>query len=648
MSKFLRFARLAIIGLLSLELTYVGASALFLNTSLFARALGMMDTTDTHVRVTGGWSPYPGKVIARGLLIAIRDPNVEIDVRLRSLAVPFEPADLFRRRLTVGGLRVGSVQASVRSRTPRERARWMREHPDPRAGRPPPDWVIEERRRTRWAIRVPALTLERVDPIELGDQKFTSEMRIDGGFELHTGVEAEVFPTTVRFANGVWPAGLSNLSGEVTARFHRFNVAKTSGSEVFRYLDASARFSGRTENFDYLNLTLRSLNGFGITRGRTDFLAEVIVRAGELQPGSRFETPPDGELLLQGPTVSVRGPGFIRWWVPEREDASRLLFSMKRTEGTATLSSLKLDASALRLKAEARISGLDLRRPFTGLTGNLEIRGGRYTVESRPSPNEPPTAVRWKASGRVDGALAGAAAESDPSARRLADTEGVKITVERGSLRVPLKTARGTPTSLQVRGDLRIGGRRLILTREAVFPPAVLDLRFADARLKERNRSIRVRFASNGARYVRGETGQRTWTGLARMRILGVNEGLDRLRDSGALSAPLRIAAEANQVDAHVAWDLRPGYVRLRADRIESDGSWSGEGAIASEAGGHWVGLMSVKLLGLPVGISVGPKGIEWKIDPGLVARGGAAQAASIVPVKSGPPAAAPSPTARP
>jgi hypothetical protein len=596
-----------ILVVLVAEALYAASVVIFLNTPLFALATGMQNETETHVRARGAWSIVPGRVYAREVLVAIRDPNVKIDVRLRRARIPFSISALFRKRFVVDGLVVPRVEVDVHLRSEKERRRYLAEHPDPKRHLEPTDAEIAEMKATKWIVRIPRLRLELVDPIAFGENSFRGQTTIEGGFELQPGVEAEIFPTRVRFANGKWDETLSNLQGEATVRFHRFSAPRVSGNAVFDYVDADVKAAGRTESLQFVNLTLRSLEGFGFTNGHTDFASEIIVRRGRLRPKSYFQTP-DGALELRNPTFFLRGNGFVRWRIEKDDGTSQLLFLLRDGKTRADLADTRVQGGADRIAVEARIYGVDLKNPFTGLTGGLSVSKGHYEIHSvRGMP--------WNAIGKVEGSIAGLTEGAAlPATARAAD--GLRVTIDRSHFGVPFPG--GRPLPVAAKGKLKISGQTLVLTRRSTLPSVALDLLVAKEPGAKDNREwkpARLTLRTDGARRTLGVAGTH-WSGAARLRVRGLNEILDQLQDAKLLSKTLRVAADARRLDAKLSWEVRPTRTNFRADSITTDGTWSATAELGRQNDGKWLGLIDAKVLGVPIGVALAPNQTEWKILP--------------------------------
>jgi hypothetical protein len=596
-----------ILVVLIAEALYAAGVVVFLNTPLFALATGMQDETETHIRARGAWSIIPGRLYAREILVAVRDQNVKVDVRLRGARVPFSLTALLKKRFQVEGLVVPRVEVKVHLRTERETRQYLAEHPDPFRHVELTDAQIAEKKAKGWTVSIPKLRLELVDPVAFGKDSFRGQTTIEGGFELQPGVEAEIFPTRVRFANGKWNQTLSNLQGEAIVRFHRFSAPRTSGSKVFSYVDADVSAAGRTENFQFVNLTLRSLEGFGFTNGHTDFASELIVRRGRLRPKSYFQTP-DGALELRNPTFFLRGNGFVRWRIEKDDGTSQLLFLLRNGKTRTELGDTRIQGSAERIAAEAQIYGVDLQNPFTGLTGGLSVTRGNYEIHSTRG-------MPWNAIGKIEGSIAGLTeGASLPATARAAD--GLRVTIDRSHFGVPFPG--GRPLPVAAKGKLKISGQTLVLTRRSTLPSLDLDLLVAKepgAKDDREWRPARLRLRSDGARRTQGAAGS-YWSGAGSLRIRGLNEILDQLQDAKLLSKTLRVAADARRLDAKLSWEVRPTRSNFRADSITTDGTWSATGELGRQNDGKWLGLIDAKVLGVPVGIALAPNQTEWKILP--------------------------------
>jgi hypothetical protein len=173
---------------------------------------------------------------------------------------------------------------------------------------------------------------------------------------------------------------------------------------------------------------------------------------------------------------------------------------------------------------------------------------------------------------------------------------------------------------LSAKGRVKISGKTLVLTRGATLPSVDVDLLVAKEPRpgsKEDWRPSRLTLRTDGARRKSDGTGKPFWSGRGTLRIRGLNEVLDQLRDADLLSKTLRVAADARRLDAKLSWEVRPTRSIFRADSITTDGTWSASGELGRQNDGKWLGLIDAKVLGVPVGVALAPGQTEWKILPG-------------------------------
>ncbi len=586
----------------AIYVVYVVAVAAILNTPLFAQLTGMTDEKATHLKFSMAYSFIPGKIHVGKVLLALREPGVDLDVHLRGSEIDLELEALTRKELRIRRLDTPRMHVLLRTKkAPKEKAADRKEIS-----------AEEEKHRqaTRWKLWITGIDLRGFEAIEFDQRKLEGEIRIQGGFFLQPGTIAEIFPTSLTVREGRWNGDIEKISLDLLASFDRFAGPRTDGAEVFDYLDAKVSGTGVAQSLDLLNLTLRTLEGY--TFGKTqaaNLKTEILVKKGVIQPGSHFRAEKT-EVRFDSPTFDFVGTGDAIWEVGEKPDESELRLELTNAKTEIRLSEKQtLKGSIRRVSGNARLRGLTLADPFSGLAGKIRITDGNVSVGTdRPAKGAAKsTDAEFALAARLRGELTAIAGKIEsnwiPRGR-----SNLKVWIDRSRIAIPdLGIIRGN-------GLVAVSVKPIdFRTYEAEFPSLqfdysgkIADQYSFDFRWRS-NRSTR-RFPSAGDR-------PGNFEGQGLLEISKVNEILKFLSDSDKIPKLAAVALGATEMRAAIEWDFTEAEKWLRTKEVDSNGIWKGWGAVIftdQETRGAFEG----RVAGIPIGIGLGGPDVRFKLLP--------------------------------
>lgn len=581
---------------------YVVGVAAFLNTPLFAHLTRMKDKDSTHLRFSMAYSFIPGKVHVGKVLFALREPGVDIDVHLGDSEIELDLEALIRKELRIHRLDTSRMHVGVRSKKA-----------PPTKPEDKKEISLEEekhRQANRWKLWITGIDLRGFESIDFNRQKLEGEIRIQGGFFLQPGTIAEIFPVSLTVREGRWNGDIEKINLDLLASFDRFAGPRTDGSKIFDYFDAKLSGSGVAQSLDLLNLTLRTLEGYTFGRTQaTNLRTEIVVKKGVIQPGSHFRAEKT-EVRFDSPTFDFVGTGDAVWEVGNKPNESELRVRLADAKTDIRLSDKQtLKGSIARVSADARLRGLTLADPFSGLAGKLAIRDGKVSVGiDRPVKGAAVSSdAEFALAARIRGELTAVAGKIEsswiPRGR-----SSLKIWIDRSRIAIP------DLGKIQGNGLIAISVKPIdFRTFEAEFPSLQFDY---SGKIEDRysfdfrwrsSRSIR-RFPGSGKR-------PGNFEGQGLLEISKVDEILKFLSDTDKIPKLAAVALGASEMRAAIEWDFTEAEKWLRTKEVDSNGIWKGWGSVIfsdQETRGAFEG----RVAGIPIGIGLGGPNVRFKLLP--------------------------------
>jgi hypothetical protein len=593
--------RIFIFGPLAAYLFYVAAIAATLNTSLFSKITGMENPEETNLTFSAAWSAIPGVIHVRDIRLSVREPTVDIDIDLRGAVVHIDLLRLFDRRVLISELKVEETRVALR----------MKSEPAI-AESNPTDPKLEEARRLkeRWKIEIAKVDLNHLSTLSFDENHLEGDMAITGAFMLQPGTQCEIFPSHFLIRNGKWNDEIHEIQLDSGVQIHHFMKADVSGSEVFRYLDAKISGSARAENLNLLKITMRTLNDYGFDKTSGKISSEITVRGGELQAGSFLHTEPT-EIRLGSPRFDVVGSGEILWDVPKGTTYSLLTAKIQNAKTKIRLGQQEIAGSVATVNAEAKLYGLNLEDAFNGITARLKLMGGNIGVNTKDHGQNDEISYSLKT--RIEGeisAIAGNIPKDSPPSNPSAFT----VILDSISTEIPeigLLSGKGRITLAVRPVDFRNGSVK--------FPK--LKVQYSGKIEKKYPLVFEWNARETSHSFATAKNTKEFWRGSGILRFEKFSGILDYLSESDRISGVLRTGLSATEVQTPLEWGISKKDTWLRIEDLDSNGIWSGFGSLFSEkaAPGEDAktrGTFKGKLLGVPIGVRLDPKGFHVKLAP--------------------------------
>lgn len=576
----------------ALYLLYVGGSALLLNTPLLMALAKMSDPSLTHLRMGWAWSLYPGHLRAGRLVVAIRDQHVKVDVDVRHVRARFSPRALLRKEIRFRDVTATDGALLIEMKGPHGTAEHHAKHSKPGDQFLPTPERMRQMRESTWTIHVENVRAV-LKKVRVGGEDYVGNATVEGGFRLVPGVEAEIFPSRVSVKNGSVSDKLSKLDFDAQGTFHKFIIPHTGGNEVFRYLDADVSLSAVAEDLEILNLTLRSLDGYGFGKSHGNVKAEISVRRGDLQQGSYLRVAPS-PLEFTAPSFSLQGRGSVRWEVPSHGRHSTLNVHLTRPKAQVSFGKKsRVTGTVGRVDAGAILFGVNLESAFHGLKGTMAIEWAKLSAHDRGDD-----ALKWSVDLAARGKISAVAGKVPPS-----QDNGVpqRLIVDVRSSRFQSKK----PTL-----DLRPRGRITLK-----IPP--VDMRQGKVNLKEllgnfdlglaSGREVEVSMATEDISHhfstQMGGTGR--WRGVTRLGIQGFDDLMAELGNPLDLPGIVTTIVSTDKLNAELEWEHADEGWWIRARSVESSGIWSLWGTLQALKDEKPMGVFEARVLGVPVGVKI-------------------------------------------
>lgn len=592
---------------IGLYVLYVAAIAAILNTPIFGLITEMTDPGKTHLRFESAYSFVPGKIRIGKIRVLVREPDVDLDVLLERAQVSLDFGALAKKRVRITSLLVDETTVAIRTKAATDEGIVAS---DPLEA---PSALARERDRleNRWTIEVERVDLANLLWVKIDEDELRGRMAIAGAFLLQPGAQAEVFPSRFVITDGNWNGDVTNIRLSSEVRIHRFKKARVSGSEVFRYLDARIEATAKTSGLQLLNITLRSLGDYGFGNGEANLAGNVEVRSGKIMGGSAVRAE-KSTIRMSAPNFEINGKGRIEWKTDASGEYSTLHARVSDAKADLRIGRNRIQGSVREVIADAKILGLDLPTPFTGLSARLRLRGGRLL--SAPLPRSGTNKFRYSVKARLGGELTAVAGEY-PDDSFVSKPSRFTVEIDESALAIPkLGTIYGDGRiAFTVRPiDFRDG--RVEFPRVRIAYRGELDRKYPFALEWVSTRATRV-FATR-------KKNEERWEGDGRMKIEDFNGVLNYLSDSDRISGIARAGLHATEVLGSFDWAISPLETRVKIRHIDSNGSWSGSGTLVSErnaadSSSETHGRFDGKVLGFPIGVGIAEGDVEVNLSPG-------------------------------
>lgn len=282
--------------LCAMQLVYLAAANWLLKTQLIQKAVASAE--GFHLTLDDAYSLWPGHVHIRGLVLRFEDYNVQFEVTLASAEADISLSELpFKKihftKLEAEGTRfrmrhklivVGDDAERVAAYPPIE---GFADPPYYRGVRPPP---IADEGYDLWQLRVENVTA-RVSELWVLEHRFAGEAVARGSFVIKPGRWVQVEPASLELTRGTLRLGqhvvAASISGRISCDIPDMYVQASTGRGVLKDISLGVQLKLERGKLDFLQAYLARL-GSARYAGSADWLLDVNVQRGVLQPGSRL------------------------------------------------------------------------------------------------------------------------------------------------------------------------------------------------------------------------------------------------------------------------------------------------------------------------------------------------------------------------
>lgn len=363
-----------------------------------------------HISWRAAESPYPGRLVVRGLHLAGRTQRSRWSLHADRVRGDLSLPSLLRRHLLLRGVTASGVSVRV-ARIPPPGAPPVAGQPEivPEFPQSPEEFEAAaraDRRRPRWTIELPSVAIERVHELWLERWRLDGPMTARGGLRLRLGREAEVFLTRLDLVDaGLSVAGhpaATHLRGTVSADTSPYIPRRERGWAAVKHVTGDLRLSGRLRSLEFLVGLVPKVPWLSIEGGDGSFSSRLRLAQGRLAPESR------AEIRTRAATVGfldyqARGEAVLSWQVDRdrmtgRADLFRCEIRRRGAEDAhARAPRLTLSFASRDLQWDGRLADLsgvadlpdaevpDLRyyNAYLPAGSGLAIVGGRGRLRSR-------------------------------------------------------------------------------------------------------------------------------------------------------------------------------------------------------------------------------------------------------------------------
>jgi hypothetical protein len=252
-----RTIRAVVAVLVALEVLYLVAVNVFLNTSLAAAAINRHPAR-FEIRWRWGWSGWPGMTVLHGVETRGRSRRIEWDARLDFVSAHYQLRPLFHRTVDLTSVAAGGVVYRQRrlllegglARVPVEELPPILQTLDPSgAPRPNPEASGAKRAPRPWTILADRIACD-LDELWLDRFRLTGAMHVETGMNLVVHGPIAFPDIRVTMASGDLRAGPRKVFGalglDVQAEIHPFLAREVRRLQFLHFL--SGRFAVRSDD----------------------------------------------------------------------------------------------------------------------------------------------------------------------------------------------------------------------------------------------------------------------------------------------------------------------------------------------------------------------------------------------------------------
>jgi hypothetical protein len=299
-------AVLWIVGLVvvSLYAVYLLGANVFLRTGLLRKVLNA-SPDKLYVDYTSAWSPYPGRILARGFSLRFQDDNVQMLIELERASMSIGLFDLTKKTFKLERLEAEGTVFRIRHKlaTSEGQEGRLEAYPpipgfaDPAVRPPPPESEIPEESYDLWTIDLDDVSAS-VREVWVMEYRYRGAGSLAGGMRLRPLRNLEVRPSVFLAHGGTLSLGARDLlagsDAKLEARVDSFDVRIPKGAEVLRQVTARAEMNGRVLDLAPISQTYLRDMPLELAGGGGQLTIHARVDRGIVHPDTRLEWAAEG------------------------------------------------------------------------------------------------------------------------------------------------------------------------------------------------------------------------------------------------------------------------------------------------------------------------------------------------------------------
>jgi hypothetical protein len=303
-SRTIRWLRRIALTLVGLELGWLVVAHVFLNTPIASMTINRRPERWT-VTWERAWTPYPGRVYAKGVVYEHSIGRVHVVVRAEnaSVTVPIRP--LFDRRFVLEGIVADRARAALK-RLPAQPSK------PPAAPKPAP----AKPRKPGWFIEILNARVDSIDEFAYESVAMSGgTSSASGSFVKQLGGNMELRDTELTWKNAkVDIAGDSRSTKSLNLAFRGgmepFSTRVDRGFAALKHLSGSLDVEGRIISLAPLQAFFEGTGWLNGLNGAGDISAHLLIDKGRLSPDSRLLVHADN-LAISFMDFDARGSGRV-------------------------------------------------------------------------------------------------------------------------------------------------------------------------------------------------------------------------------------------------------------------------------------------------------------------------------------------------
>lgn len=419
----------------ALELFYLIAA----NALLWTGQIERWGTSGTFFLKLGFcWSPWPGRVYVRDLLIRHEDYNIQMGLEIPRARVDLDLWPLAKRTFHARHVRAKGTQLRFRHKVQEVQGNERRlaafPHVDGFADPPlyvgPEQPPLDDAHYNLWTIHLEDVAAD-VHELWMLEYRYRGVARAEGAFRLVPQRGFRLEPSTMQLGPGTLSVGseevASRMSGDIRCTVDQHDPRQVPGLQVFRRISTHIRLAIDVAGLAVTKTYLKP-GGPSISEGAGKLSTNVDVDHGIVSNTTRidFTTP---RVKVHAGSLDFSGPGISSFWVVNARDG--------RPTAKVALTSPEIEAAA----AEVTIGSvteprLELSTADVDLSQPLEVRAWAFKVERAlvPDLRHLNTVVAPRSRPFQGGAIG---AILDMRADENGSTGTARVDVHAGAVRVP-------------------------------------------------------------------------------------------------------------------------------------------------------------------------------------------------------------------